>query len=78
MTNWLDTERGQELFRKAFEAAGLPEVEEKKLEPGTYTNRQIAEKAGSPERLVVLLMRVHGNRAEKRSILSFSVEMEEG
>ncbi|MBI2121915.1 MAG: hypothetical protein HYT98_02225 [Candidatus Sungbacteria bacterium] len=76
MSSWLDTEKGQEFFKKAFEVADLPEVDGDVLEQGTYTNRQIAEKAGSPEKLLSLLMNVSGDRATKRSILSFAVEMD--
>ena len=77
MSDWLNTDDGRNLFEKVFEAAGLPEVEEKDLEPGTYTNLQLAEMARSPEKLLALLMKVPGNDpASKRSILSFAVEME--
>lgn len=73
-----DTSEYQEVVMKAFELAGLPEIEEKKLEPGTYTNAQIAKKLqGNPQQLLTLLQRVSslGSEAEKRSILSFAVDM---
>lgn len=68
----------QEFVEKAFAVAGLPEVDETQLEIWTYTNAQIAEKMrGKPEELLSLLMRVSdlGSEAEKRSILSFAVDM---
>ena len=50
--------------------------DEKDLEPGTYTNQQIAEKAGGPVELVHLLLGLpeHIDQASKRSILSFAVD----
>lgn len=76
MPHWLEYPEGQEFFTKVFEAAGLPEVDEKDLEPGTYTNRQIAEKVVSPEDLLFMLMGLLGGcQASKRSILSFMVDM---
>ncbi|MFC1598842.1 hypothetical protein ACFL2U_02470 [Patescibacteria group bacterium] len=76
MPEWLDSEKGKELFEKAFETAGLPEVEERDLETGTYTNQQIAEKFDDPKDLLVLLMKLPGgDPASKRSILSFAVDM---
>ena len=71
-------EKWQKLVKTAFEAAGLPEVAEDQLEPGTYTNAQIAEKLRSnPARFVRMLMEVSelGNQAEKRSTLSFAVDL---
>ena len=73
---WLKTEQGQKLFEEMFKAADLPEVEESDLEPGTYTNQQIAEKFGDPKDLILLLMKLPqgvGN-ASKRSTLSFAVD----
>ncbi len=71
----------QQLVEKSFEAAGLPEVDVKDLETGTYTNAQIGEKLRSnPLKLVQLLMRlsvIGGDVASKRSILSFAVDMPE-
>lgn len=78
MSDWFDTEKGKELIEKAFETAGMPEVEEAELEPGTYTNLQLAQKAGSPEKFVTLLMKLpDGSPASKRSILSFAVEKDD-
>jgi hypothetical protein len=69
----------QKLVEASFKAAGLPEVDEKDLETGTYTNAQIAEKLrGNPMKLVQLLMSLDamgGDVATKRSILSFAVDM---
>ena len=77
MADWLNTEKGQEFFKKAFETAGLPEVKEEDLETGTYTNRQIAEKCADPKDLLVLLMKLPGgDPASKRSILSFAIDMQ--
>jgi hypothetical protein len=74
-----DDAKYQEFVTKAFIAAGLPEVEEHQLETGTYTNAQIAEKMrGDPRKLLSLLMGVSNmgkSQAEKRSILSFAVDM---
>ena len=70
----------QKFVDSAFQAADLPEVPEEQLEVGTYTNAQIAEKLqGDPMKLLSLLMGVStmGSHAEKRSILSFAVEMAE-
>lgn len=68
-----------DLIMKAFETAGLPEVNESQLEAGTYTNAQLAEKMrGDPGKLIHLLMNVStmGNSpAAKRSILSIAVDM---
>ena len=75
LMHWSETETGKELVEKAFKAVDLPEVDEKDLEPGTYTNRQLAKMIAGPGSLVVLLMRLPGNDpASKRSILSFAVE----
>lgn len=77
-----DDAKYQAFVEKAFEAAGLPEIKEEDLEAGTYTNAQIAERLrNDPFQLLALLMRVSnlGNEAEKRSILSFAVDLiEEG
>ena len=73
-------EKWNEFVEKAFEAAGLPEVSEDQLETGTYTNAQVAEMyRNDPTRLLSLLMGVSnlGNPAEKRSILSFAVDMDQ-
>ncbi len=78
MAHWSTTQKGKEFIEAAFKAANLPEVKETDLEPGTYTNQQIAEKVDNPEKLLALLMGLPGNdRASKRSILSFAIEMEE-
>lgn len=74
----VDEAKWQQFVETAFKAAGLPEVTENQLEPGTYTNAQIAEKMrGKPTKLLALLMQVSktGGVAEKRSILSFAVDM---
>lgn len=68
----------ENLVHKSFVAAGLTEVDEKDLESGTYTNAQIAMALiNDPMKLVQLLMDVEhiGNQAEKRSILSFAVDI---
>lgn len=77
---WWETDHGKKLMAAAFEAAELPEVDETDLEIGTYTNLQLAEKSGSPEKLLMLLMRLPReiNSASRRSIMSFAVEMWEG
>jgi len=76
MPKWLDTEKGQELLKKAFETADLPEIEKKHLEPGTYTNREIAEKFDNPLKLIGLLMKLPaGSPTSKRSILSIAIDM---
>ena len=77
MPHWSSTEKGKRLVKAAFEIAGLPEVAEAELEPGTYTNQQIVEMTESPKRLIALLMGLPDNDpAFKRSILSFAVEMD--
>ena len=55
MNYWLSTKKGEELLKSAFDDAGLPEVDEAKLKPGTYTNRQIAKQFESPEGLSLVL-----------------------
>ncbi len=68
----------QKFVETSFKAAGLSEVDQSQLETGTYTNAQIAEKLrDDPQKLLSLLMNVSnmGNEAEKRSILSFAVDM---
>ena len=75
MTKWFDTEEGKAMIQQAFEATGLPEVEEKDLELGTFTNRQIAEKFEAPAELILILMGLpEGSPASMRSILSFAVD----
>ncbi len=74
-----DNMEWQEIGKKAFEAAGLPEIPEHLLEIGTYTNAQMIEMfRDEPGELLLLLMRVSllGTKAvSKRSILSFAVDM---
>lgn len=68
----------QAFVESVFKAANMPEVEVDKLEAGTYTNAQIAQKLkANPERLFSLLAQVTnmGSPAEKRSVLSFAVDM---
>ena len=72
---WLKAERGEELFESMFETAELPEIDSKDLEPGTYTNRQIAEKFDDPAELIEVLMSLPGNSpASNRSVLSVYVK----
>ena len=78
MTNGQNEEKWEEFVEAAFKAADLPEVEEDRLETGTYTNAQIAEKLrDDPMKLMSLLMQIEnmGGYAKKRSILSFAVDM---
>lgn len=75
-----DKVKWQAFCTSAFNAAGLPEVPESELETGTYTNAQIAGKLhDNPTKLLQLLMGVSqlGSAVEKRSILSFAVDMVE-
>jgi hypothetical protein len=75
MPKWQDTEKGKDFLKQAFETAGLPEVDESLLEPGTYTNRQIAEKFNDPRKLLAILMLLPGSDpASKRSVLRFVVD----
>ena len=77
MPHWSSTEKGKEFIERAFRAADLPEVNEADLEPGTYTNQQIAEKVKNPVELLALLMNLPGDdRASNRSVLSFAAEMD--
>ena len=76
MPRWLETEDGQELFEAIFKAVDLSEVEERDLEIGTYTNRQIAEKFDDPRKLTAILMSLpNTSPASKRSIMSFTVDL---
>ncbi len=77
MSDWSDTELGKQLVEAAFKAANLPEIDEASLEPGTYTNQQIAKKVDNPEKFVALLLGLPSGDdfASKRSILSFAVDM---
>jgi hypothetical protein len=75
--HWSQTKNGKRLIEASFTAANLPEVEEKQLEAGVYTNQQIAEKCPTPVAFVLLLMQLPqgvGN-ASQRSILSLAVGM---
>ena len=76
VSDWLlESGAENEVIGYAFLAAGLPEVEERDLEPGTYTNRQLTEMVGDPTKLLELLMQLPENDpASKRSILSFAVK----
>jgi hypothetical protein len=75
---YLDVEaRWQQFVDSAFNKAGLPEVESDRLETGTYTNAEIAEKfRNNPIKLLSLLMTVSelGDPDTKRSVLSFAVD----
>lgn len=67
----------QVLARRAFEDAGLEEIDESQLEPGTYTNAQITEMMrGDPDQLVFLLTHLPtgAGAGSMRSILSFAVD----
>lgn len=76
MTKWFDTEAGKAMIQQAFEAIGLPEVEEDDLESGTFTNQQIAEKFEYPAELISILKGLpKGSPASMRSLLSFAVDM---
>lgn len=79
MATQFDEDKWRVLVKAAFDAAGLPEVDEKDLETGTYTNKQIAERfRDRPKKLIELLISVtgFGSEAERRSILSFVVDGE--
>jgi len=63
---------------EAFEEAGLPEINESRLEPGTYTNAQMAEKmAGHIPELKAFLRQLdqHGSPAANRSTLSMAINL---
>ncbi len=78
MSDQQEQKKWQNFVETAFKAADLPEVTEDQLEAGTYTNAQIAEKLrADPLKLISLLMGVStlGGCAEKRSVLSFAVDM---
>ena len=78
MTDRQDNGEWQKFTEAVFKAADLPEVTEDQLEPGTYTNAQIAEKLrDDPIKFMGLMMDVSnmGNQVQKRSLLSFIVDM---
>ncbi len=73
-----DEGKWQKFVETAFKAAGLPEITEDQLEPGTYTNQQVADRfRDDPIRLVSILMDLpkSGSPASDRSVLSFAVDM---
>ncbi|MBI3421043.1 MAG: hypothetical protein HY006_03185 [Candidatus Sungbacteria bacterium] len=73
----MDPKKWNEFVAAAFEAAGLPEVDERNLEPGTYTNQQIVAKVRHPSELLRLLTGLpqDSSVAAKRSILSFALDL---
>ena len=77
MSKWHETEEGQAFIKKAFENAGMPEVEAKDLEPGTYTNVQLAAFFPTQDEFWHALnqLRFNNDPWSKRSVMSFAVEM---
>jgi len=69
---------GDDLWEKLFESAGLPEVKEKDLETGTYTNRQVIDRVTGDGyfTLVEILEKLPpvSSPSEKRSLLRFAVD----
>jgi predicted RNase H-like nuclease len=76
MNRWQDTEVGKKFIVKAFADAGMPEVEKSNLEPGTYTNEELAGFFTDSLDLWHALhqLRFQADPTVKRSILSFAVE----
>lgn len=76
MDKWQDTEIGKKFIAEVFAGAGMPEVEKKDLETGTYTNKELADFFPSGLDLWHALhqLRFQADPIIKRSILSFAVE----
>ena len=73
--HWTTTPTGKRFLKTAFAKADLPEIKKKDLEPGTYTNLEIAERTKSVEYLAQLLvMFIDELPEEKRALLSFAVK----
>ncbi len=77
MSKWYETPDGQERVKKLFAAAGMPEVPKEDLEPGTYTNEELAAFFASGDELWHALNQLHrhADPVTKRSILSFAAEI---
>lgn len=77
MSKWQDSENGRDFIKDTFDQAGMPEVLKKDLEPGTYTNEELAEFFADPLEFwrTVWQLRFTTDPVAKRSILSFAVEM---
>jgi hypothetical protein len=77
MNKWYETDEGKAFIKIAFENAGMPEVDIKDLEPGTYTNDQLAAFFSTQDEFWHALnqLRFNNDPWSKRSVLSFVVEM---
>jgi hypothetical protein len=77
MPKWCETDEGKAYVKKAFKNAGMPEVERKDLEAGTYTNEDLAAFFPNKDAFWHALnqLRFSNDPRSKRSILSFAVEM---
>ena len=75
--HWYDNEKGKEFAEAAFKAAGIEEPKGVSLEPGTYSNEQIARKFSNPLQFLGFMKQIGdmgGSEASKRSIASFAID----
>ena len=75
--HWSSTDKGQKFVQAAFDEVNLPNIPENQLEPGTYTNQQIAAKCVSPVALLVLLRQLPKDTTNesRRAVLSLGVDV---
>jgi hypothetical protein len=75
-THWYDNEKDKALASSMFAVAGLTEHQSAKLDPGTYSNEEIARKFKDPYKLLRFLMNLPRSESEvyNRSIASIALD----